>query len=152
MLKIRRLYSEGSYETPFDKNIDGFEEKWWSQLVFDAMSSRDEFYSFTNEAEEEVARAWVDWRDYADTYAGINIDHEESYRYLYLFEVRRDCRERGIGREAVELLASGFDYLTLLALPEAVGFWEKTSFVHYERIGTQDPREQQLFVCGHLPQ
>lgn len=38
MLKIRRLYSEGSYETPFDKNIDGFEEKWWSQLVFDAMS------------------------------------------------------------------------------------------------------------------
>ena len=71
---------------------------------------------------------------------------------LYLFEVRRDCRERGIGREAVELLASGFDYLTLLALPEAVGFWEKTSFVHYERIGTQDPREQQLFVCGHLPQ
>ena len=37
-------------------------EKWWSQLVFDAMSSRDEFYSFTNEAEEEVARAWVDWR------------------------------------------------------------------------------------------
>lgn len=116
------------------------------------MSSRDEFYSFTNEAEEEVARAWVDWRDYADTYAGINIDHEESYRYLYLFEVRRDCRERGIGREAVELLASGFDYLTLLALPEAVGFWEKTSFVHYERIGTQDPREQQLFVCGHLPQ
>ena len=55
MLKIRRLHSEGSYETPFDKNIDGFEEKWWSQLVFDAMSSRDEFYSFTNEAEEEVA-------------------------------------------------------------------------------------------------
>lgn len=86
MLKIRRLYSEGSYETPFDKNIDGFEEKWWSQLVFDAMSSRDEFYSFTNEAEEEVARAWVDWRDYADTYAGINIDHEESYRYLYLLK------------------------------------------------------------------
>lgn len=26
MLKIRRLHSEGSYETPFDKNIDGFEE------------------------------------------------------------------------------------------------------------------------------
>ena len=62
MLKIRRLHSEGSYAHPFDKNIDGFEEKWWSQLVFDAMSSRDEFYSFTNEAGEEVARAWVDWR------------------------------------------------------------------------------------------
>lgn len=152
MLKIRRLYSEGSYETSFDKNIDGFEEKWWSQLVFDAMPSRDEFYSFTNESEEEVARAWVDWRDYADAYAGINTDHEKFYRYLYLFEVRRDCRGHGIGKEAVELLASDFDYLTLLALPEAVGFWEKTQFVHYERIGAQDPREQQLFVCGHLPQ
>lgn len=146
------MYPEGVYETPFDETIDGFEEEWWLQPIIDATSSRDEFYSFTDESGEEVARAWVDWRDYADTYSGIDIDHEESYRYLYLFEVRRDCRGRGICKDAVELLASGFGYLTLLALPEAVGFWEKTQFVHYERIGTQDPREQQLFVYGHLPQ
>lgn len=65
--------------------------------------------------------------DYADTYAGINIDHEESYRYLYLFEVRRDCRGRGIGKEAVDLLSSGFDYLTLLALPKAEVFGRRPS-------------------------
>lgn len=117
---------------PFGDDMDGFHERWWSDLEIDIS---DELWSFFYN-DNEVARALVSRGSTEQEYE-IPLKSTETIDITY-FEVRKAYRNKEFGREAVHLLILDHPDSLITAFSIADGFWEKVGFTYYPRKDKKD--------------
>jgi GNAT superfamily N-acetyltransferase len=152
LLEAVLLEQVEDYIGPFDLDIDGFDESWWTPPVGRVGSSHHDWLSFILDG-REVARAEIDYEaQLGGDYQGpplprriIDID---------FLEVRSDRRGEGIGKQAVELIKARYPGKVITAFSEeADEFWAAVGWRRYPRtdgsthhrpLFVWDARQQQL--------
>lgn len=119
-------------EMPFDRAA-GFDDAWWSRHAFD---EPDDWYSFYDEQDVEVARAEVERHSQIDsTYYTDVVLPPDGFAEVTFFEVREQDRRGGVGTRAIELLAGAYPGRRLAAFSEeADQFWGALGWSRHLRV------------------
>ncbi|MCI1194909.1 GNAT family N-acetyltransferase [Bifidobacterium pseudolongum subsp. globosum] len=141
-LEMIRLHPAQDYDTPFDDACDGFNQRWWTNSTLASKPLKDDCWSFFDEG-NEVARAVISSTTIdGDNYEGL--ENIIAVRDIDFFEVRRQYRRKGLGREAAALLVDHYQRQVLSAFPideSADSFWSAAGFVYFPRKDQADIRD-----------
>lgn len=143
-LAARQLFQTVDYESPFDPELEGFTAAWWFGHSHHLTHVPDVYLSFEFDG-AEVARAHLDPEAQVDD---IYVGFTPPLRVvdIVFFEVRADCRLRGVGRAALDLIEARYAGRVLVAFSmEADGFWRRTNFSYRPR-RDPSPLYSPLFV------
>lgn len=149
MLELREVFQTENYESPFDPDIQGFNDHWWTSGSKRLTEVRTETFVVCDNT-GEVARATLD----PDCTLRIPVEGLETPRRvieLVFFEVRADRRSRGIGKIAVELLCNRYALQDLIAFSRANQFWRSANWTHLPRQDGDPVHEPALFACLQRP-
>jgi ribosomal protein S18 acetylase RimI-like enzyme len=139
------LQSGGLFWTPYDRS-SGFSTEWWVRDVVDPESTL--WFSFHDEANLEVARAELDLASTVGSqYDGAPKPPPGGFVEIEFIEVHSSLRCRGIGRQAVTLIAAEFsDRPTVAFSEEADEFWSSLGWASYGRTDMNPAHYRRLFV------
>lgn len=136
MLVMREAHVQNFGDTRFDPDNPGFKKHWWWD---DSTLGISPGFSFFKHG-EEVARAEVKPDQISGSYIGLKTPR--SVELITYFEVHKNLRRRGLGREAILLLLREHPDDDMAAFSEdADDFWGHIGWDKFPHTSGR-PREQ----------
>ncbi|ACL41998.1 GCN5-related N-acetyltransferase (plasmid) [Pseudarthrobacter chlorophenolicus A6] len=142
LIKLKPDPSGNVIYKPFSES-DDFSADWWEDTIYGFEPSQH-FYAFFD-GQNEVVRVEIELQD------ALNAGYEQPghpgpYAVIHFFEVSEDHRRRGLGTDAVQLIADRYGGTPLVAFSAGADeFWGSLGWERYEHT-TEPGHSHPMFV------